>query len=227
MRHCRIYDQIRLLDTYGMEQVRVNYRNGRAELVPPDELQNKGHCPYFKKGIHMARGDVYVSRFDLNVEHKKIEMPPRPTLRLAQPIFGDDGSRHGLLVLNLNQEQILGLLANRDRNSELGYWLVNRQGYWLYSDDLTAIWGFQLGHDRTIKAVEGLEGILDRPIGGLVETPQGQFAFNRVNLNSHASSPNVISDEMRNIVSAEPCWICSRSFPATCSIPAPGSGCGS
>ncbi|PTW62237.1 PAS domain S-box-containing protein [Breoghania corrubedonensis] len=206
-RHRGIYDQIRLLGPDGMERLRVNHRDAETRIVPADELQDKAHRPYFTKGIQLSAGDVYLSRFDLNIENGRIETPHRPTMRLAQVVFGPSGKKLGLLVLNLDGEKILQLLAHRDRNSDLGYWLVNPQGYWLYNEDPSLSWGFQLSRNTTISNVDGLGKLLDRPIGGILEVPAGQFAFNRIFLNSHGASPGLVDDIERNIVSEEPYWI--------------------
>src|SRR5205807_277188 len=36
-----LYDQVRYLDAGGMEIIRINYRDGRAEVVPDSKLQPK------------------------------------------------------------------------------------------------------------------------------------------------------------------------------------------
>ncbi|MEI2386487.1 PAS domain S-box protein [Breoghania sp. JC706] len=206
-RHRRIYDQIRLLGLDGRELLRVNYRDGEIRVVPEDELQDKQGRPYFRGGVLLPPGDIYLSRFDLNMEHGKVEVPHRPTVRLVQGVFGPDGRKLGLLVLNLDGDRILGVLAHRDRNSDLGYWLLNSQGYWLYDENPSLCWGFQLGLNRTVADVEGLGDVLKSPSGGLIETPQGQFAFNRINLNSHTAPYGLIEGSQHTVISEEPYWI--------------------
>jgi len=95
-----LYDQIRFLDTSGMELVRINYHAGEAESVPPDELQSKASRYYFRQSLSLTRGEVFVSPFDLNVEHGEIEQPVQPVIRFATPVYGSNGIKQGLLVLN-------------------------------------------------------------------------------------------------------------------------------
>ena len=51
----KLYDQIRFLDTTGMELVRINYQNGAAENVPPDELLSKAFRYYFRQSLSLEK----------------------------------------------------------------------------------------------------------------------------------------------------------------------------
>src|SRR6202011_612885 len=64
-----VYDQIRYLDTTGHERVRINYNDGRCAVVSESELQAKAGRYYFAQAMLLDRGEVFVSPFDLNVEH--------------------------------------------------------------------------------------------------------------------------------------------------------------
>ena len=70
-----------------------------------------------------------MSELDLNFEHGKIEEPHRPTLRAVAPVFLD-GSRRGLMVLNIAAD---GLLASLRVNLPAGSDLVmlNATGGWI------------------------------------------------------------------------------------------------
>ncbi|WP_321342545.1 PAS domain S-box protein [Breoghania sp.] len=201
-KHRAAYDQIRLIDTDGMERIRVQYRYGAATVVPPGELQSKAHRDYFMDTTALERDDVYVSSFDLNIEHHETEYPARPTIRVVQPVVDDAGVRRGILVLNLIGEKVLEVLARRDRNSDLRYWLINPAGYWLFSEDPTRAWGWLLGHDGNISQIPGLSEAVDNPVGGLINTPDGQFAFNRIHLSAQ-NIPGVVD----NVLSEDPYWI--------------------
>jgi len=96
----RTYDQIRLIAANGREIVRVNYHDGKAEIVPTDRLQNKKSRYYFTETMRRSPGKVYVSRFDLNVENGSIEIPYKPVIRFAVPLFKSNGTRWGILILN-------------------------------------------------------------------------------------------------------------------------------
>ena len=71
----KIYDQIRFIDKSGMEIVRVNYNNGNPKIVEKEQLQSKEHRYYFKESFKLKKGEIYISAFDLNIEHNKVELP--------------------------------------------------------------------------------------------------------------------------------------------------------
>jgi len=99
-RNKRVYDQIRYLDKTGQEVVRVNYNNGKPTVVPTEKLQNKAGRYYLKDVIKLEMGEVFISPFDLNIEHGKIEEPIKPMIRFGTPIFDNQGNKKGILLLN-------------------------------------------------------------------------------------------------------------------------------
>ena len=50
------YDQIRWLDSSGMERERVNYNNGNPIIVDKNKLQNKSKRYYFTDVVKLNRG---------------------------------------------------------------------------------------------------------------------------------------------------------------------------
>lgn len=146
-----VYDQIRLLDTDGQESVRVNYRNGEVEIVPTDELQNKAARYYYKEALSLDKFDVFVSPFDLNVEHGQIEQPIKPVIRFLTPIFDTSGAKKGLLALNYLGAPLLSKL----RQVAVGFrgktMLVNPSGEFLHAPDSSYEWGWLLGHKRNFR----------------------------------------------------------------------------
>ena len=64
-----IYDQIRLIDRKGQEIIRINNQNGHSTIVDKSELQLKANRYYFKESMRIQRNEIYISPFDLNIEH--------------------------------------------------------------------------------------------------------------------------------------------------------------
>jgi signal transduction histidine kinase len=146
-----IYDQIRYLDNKGRERVRVNRGDkGLAVSVPEGELQSKAGRYYFIQTMRLKRGEVFVSPFDLNVEHEEIEQPLKPAIRFATPVFDRDGQQHGILVLNYLGEGLLRKLAEVSVPFTGSTWLLNRTGHFLRGPKPEDEWGFMLGHGRTL-----------------------------------------------------------------------------
>lgn len=145
-RESRIYDQIRFLDADGMERIRINYNDGRPVLVTDQQLQNKKDRYCFEQVSSLVPGSVYLSEFDLNVEHGEVEQPLKPTLRVAMPVENAAMERSGVIVLNYFGSHLLqhihehpqrGPLSNQGNLS-----LLNGDGYWLSATDSEDEWGW-------------------------------------------------------------------------------------
>ncbi|MCB9674650.1 MAG: sensor histidine kinase [Alphaproteobacteria bacterium] len=100
MRATQQFLQLRALDASGREIVRVNFEDGGAFRVPDGALQPKSHRYYFREGMALGPGRVYVSPLDLNIEHGKVEEPPRLVLRVVAPVIGEAGNL-GVVIANL------------------------------------------------------------------------------------------------------------------------------
>ncbi len=149
----RVYDQIRYLDADGRERVRVNFNDGRPAIVLDSELQPKADRYYFTEALRLNQGEVFVSPFDLNVEHKQIERPLKPTLRFATPVFDRAGVKKcGVLVLNYLGAALLRKLAEVSGPFPGTTVLLNCQGHYLRGPTPYDEWGFMLGHDRSFAA---------------------------------------------------------------------------
>lgn len=141
MRVTGLYDQVRLLDVSGREVLRLNWVEGRAVRVPAAALQDKSSRYYFSDAIRLAPGQVYVSPLDLNIEGQAIEVPYKPTLRVAKPVFNSEGRAGGVLVLNYLANEMLEDFRLILRG-EARAMLLNREGYWLNAPDPADAWGF-------------------------------------------------------------------------------------
>jgi signal transduction histidine kinase len=144
-----VYDQIRYLDAAGRERIRVNANDGRPSAVSEAELQPKASRYYFAQALRLDRGAIFLSPFDLNVEHDEIERPLKPMLRFATPAFDRQGVKRGILVLNYLGAALLGKLDKGTVGFAGKVWLLNRDGYFLRGPSPEDEWGFMLGHDRT------------------------------------------------------------------------------
>lgn len=136
-----IYDQVRLLDNSGMEILRVNYSNGKAELVPREELQLKAGRYYYKAALQLHESEIFISPMDLNIENGKIERPFKPMIRLATPLFVID-RLSGVLILNYLAEELINLLHDEHAYYLGDFMLLNQEGYWFHSHNREDEWGF-------------------------------------------------------------------------------------
>ncbi|WP_456300312.1 sensor histidine kinase [Pseudomonas aestuarii] len=137
-----VYDQIRWLDEYGMERVRVDLREGQATLRDSAQLQNKADRYYFAETMALPAGEIFLSRFDLNLEFGVVEQPFKPTLRAATPVFDRQGKRRGVLLLNYLGQGLLSRLKQVSDAYGDTLSLVDSEGYWMLAADPEDAWGF-------------------------------------------------------------------------------------
>ncbi len=100
--------QLRYIDINGEEKIRIDRpnTNGDYKIIENLNLQNKEHRNYFEKSIKLSKNEVYISRIDLNIENKKIEIPYKPVLRFSVPIF-EENKKTGILIINIFAEELL------------------------------------------------------------------------------------------------------------------------
>ena len=181
-----VYDQIRFLDIDGKEVIRVNYRDGRTQIVPADSLQTKADRYYYRDASTLNPGEIFISNFDLNVEHGQIEEPLRPVLRFLTPVADDTGDIHGLLALNYSGNQLLQRLNSLSLPGTT--LLVNSSGQYIRGHSTDDAWGWLLGHSRSF--------VNDFPLAwqriaaeqeGQFSTDEGVFTFRSVRLSAASS----------------------------------------
>lgn len=144
------YDQVRWIDQTGRERLRLNFVDGQARRVPEEALQDKSRRPYFLRASKLPRGAIYVSPFDLNIEREQVEVPHKPVIRFATPLFDDRGHRRGILVLNYLGQTLLDRFVQAAGSGAERLMLLNRQGYWLRGQNQVDEWGFMLDKATTL-----------------------------------------------------------------------------
>ncbi|MET0029355.1 MAG: PAS domain S-box protein [Candidatus Thiodiazotropha sp.] len=143
------YDQIRWIDEYGQERVRVDYDPNGSYAVPVKDLQDKSSRYYFADTMELKANQFYVSPLDLNVERGEIEVPYKPMLRVSTPVVDRDGNRRGILVLNYFGKYLLEAAGVETQN--IG--ILNSEGYWLKTHSKQDEWGFMFGNEQASLAV--------------------------------------------------------------------------
>ncbi len=105
------YTQVRFLDSSGHERVRIDRQRGSSapNVVPLEQLQDKGGRYYFKEASQLPSGRFWHSNLDLNMERGQIEKPLNPTFRVAAPIYVDNRFA-GLVIINLRADHLLQTL---------------------------------------------------------------------------------------------------------------------
>jgi PAS domain S-box-containing protein len=146
------YLQFRIIAADGRELVRVDRSGpgGAVRIVPGDELQDKGARDYVRDTLASPAGELYVSSIDLNREHGEIERPDTPVLRIATPVYAADGTRFGILIINLDMRPIFGRLRASALEGGSVY-VVNDRGDYLVNSDRSKEFGFEFGRRDRIQ----------------------------------------------------------------------------
>jgi methyl-accepting chemotaxis protein len=135
-----IYQQIRFINTKGMEVVRIDYKGGKAKIISKDKLQNKKDHYYFADAIKLKKNELMVSRLDLNRENGQIESPINPVLRYATPIFNEINELQGIIILNVQAQKFLNIIGKAQLSNETLVF-VDKEGHYYQHPDPAKSWG--------------------------------------------------------------------------------------
>ena len=143
------YLQLRLigLDNQGLELVRAERLGNRIETVPDDQLQSKGHTNYFKEGIKLPPGEVYLSDVNLNREYDQISEPHTPVMRAVAPVYTNEHTLFGIIVINIDfNELVKNILVSEHGGTT---YLLNQHGDFLVHPAPDKEYAFEYGKRYT------------------------------------------------------------------------------
>ena len=134
------------IDDNGREIVRVDRSgpNGATRIVPAEGLEPMGDRNYFKETIKRRPGEIFVSWLRLDRPGTEAANPPRPTLRVATPMFTPDGKLSGIFIIDVDMRPALDRVRASARPGESVY-LVNERGDYLLHPDQAREFGSELG----------------------------------------------------------------------------------
>lgn len=140
------YAQIRYIGLAdgGRELVRAEYSDGEIVVTEESGLQAKEDRDYFRDGLALQPGQTIFSEITLNRERGTIELPYRPMLRAIRGAFDEDGKLFGLVVINVDARQLLGLLR-AGASPDGRVYLTNSRGDFLLHPNAGVAFGFDLG----------------------------------------------------------------------------------
>ncbi|MEG4213713.1 methyl-accepting chemotaxis protein [Microcoleus sp. S13_B4] len=145
------YMQLRYIDNSGKEIVRVDSDGTNIQVIPDSQLQNKADTDYFSATMKLKPGEVYVSSLNLNKERGKIEIPYKPTIRYATPIFNPKGERQGFLITNALGSTLINMVKNFNPELSDQSFILNQDGYYLAHPNSKKAWGFELQTNENVK----------------------------------------------------------------------------
>ncbi|HAS88514.1 MAG TPA: diguanylate cyclase [Desulfovibrio sp.] len=198
--------QLRYISPEGMELVRVNIDGGGAHRVGRNFLQDKGDRLYLKEAEKL-NDQVYVSRFDLNMEFGKVVIPYNPVIRIVKKIHANGKSR-GYLVLNFSGDRLFRIFSETGAESFGSLYLVNDGGGWIVGPDETYNWKFLFKPEQGLIEREFPE-VWAKISGnnyGQFTGADGVYTFDSLNGNSfhYALHQDVVFSEGWKVISRVP-----------------------
>ena len=141
------------LDDDGRELVRVDRAgsNETVRIVPEENLLQRNDRSYFQEATRLGPSQIYVSPLDLGRRNGQIEEIHRPTLRIAAPIFAEDGKPFGIFMINVDMRRAFDRARSSVGRGENIY-VVNKQGDYLIHPDRSQEFGWLLGKKTDWKA---------------------------------------------------------------------------
>lgn len=116
----------------GRELVRVQREHGDGAIVEKtaDALQSKAHRNYFQRTARLSSGEIFISDISLNREHGRLEYPLWPTYRVATPVFDNNSTLFGMIVINYHAGALLERIKS-DLPADTALFLNNTRGHYI------------------------------------------------------------------------------------------------
>lgn len=194
------YGSLRLIDSRGMEVIRVDRSPEGARAQPDAKLQDKHARDYVPETLALPLGRVRISRMDLNAEHGVIERPPNPTIRLSLRLQADAAHPDYILIANLRGAVLLKTLQDALVAGDGEHWLIDHEGYWLIHPEPAMNWGFQLDRSKQLGTLYPELATMLEQDRGTLRTSQALYVFRRLEGLSNLVHAGVIQAEPRLVL---------------------------
>jgi len=124
--------QLRFIAINGDERFRIDQdNNSNISVISAENLQNKSDRYYVQDFLKLKEGEIGYSKFDLNVEHGKVETPFNPTLRMGEGVY-IGGDFVGIVVINFYMQEWIQSALNF-ANVEIA--MIDKSGFFLMHND--------------------------------------------------------------------------------------------
>ncbi|TAM54506.1 MAG: diguanylate cyclase [Paraburkholderia sp.] len=146
MTHHPEYLQIRLVTRshHGLERIRVERGAQGIVVAGEGEFREKGQFPYVFDTLAAKAGHVYLSPIGLTPQAGANAGGGKPAMTVGAPIVDLDGSKVGVLVIDIDLAQVFQRLGD-DLRSGYEIYLANEWGDFLMHPDPNQTFGFERG----------------------------------------------------------------------------------
>jgi GGDEF domain-containing protein len=125
--------QTRIIGKNGKEVIRVGRlsENNQPFIVEKRKLQDKSQRVYFQELSKLGSETIWHSKLDLNIENKKVEIPYRPTIRIAMPIL-QNGEFFGVVILNLLTKEFFDAIGT---STSFEHFIIDKDNNYIMHPD--------------------------------------------------------------------------------------------
>lgn len=146
------YSQIRVLNSRGVEILKVKNSENETILADGKDLGNESDKYYVKEALALEPNQIYISPLDLETTDSMVEYPINPIFRVAVKSFDKNQKNFVILMLDFKANTILkeaktaGAKEEQIKEEHKGM-LVNQDGYYLAHEDANKEWGMLLENE--------------------------------------------------------------------------------
>jgi len=136
--------RVRFIDSKGQEIMKIVNKEEKTIIESQNNMESQISSEYYEDIQKIPEGEIYVSEMDLNRVNGAVEIPSKPVIRIATPIYYG-GEYKGFLIINYFGSEILEIFNENFENSEFSFVehvLVNKEGYYLYNNNENKTFGF-------------------------------------------------------------------------------------
>ncbi|MDO9048986.1 MAG: PAS domain S-box protein [Methylobacter sp.] len=212
VKYRELYDRILFLDENGRERVRIDRNRGQSVIMSARELEDKSNLYFVEQTLTLNKDFIYISPFDLAIEHNKIEQPIKPVIRFGTPVYDQHGQKRGIILLGYRGQRLIDRLRAISRQSIGSLWLLNAKGYWLIGARPEDEWSFMYpGRKNRLFADDYGEAW-----SSIIEHPERlQFMINGDLFTYGEILPKALFGDIREgVVSGDERWLLVARVPA-------------
>lgn len=188
--------EARVISESGKELIRINRTKENTDpyIVSQNELQDKSDRYYFQEVSKLKEKTIWHSKIDLIMEHSKIEVPYKSTIRAAMPLFLN-GKFAGMVIVNILTNDLFKAIGT---SSVFEHFIIDKEKNYIFHPNNQFSGNKYTGIKRDIKEdfPDGLNvnGIYTYPIDDILNNDDDAILV----LKTKENYENLLIDEKLN-----------------------------
>jgi len=127
----RRYSFIRFINNAGYVKIMIQY-DGKSSVIF-DESYNayKGNTSFFLDSQVLEKGEIFVSKFELDISEQSEGSPQRPITRYIIPAYDKKGIKAGIIVLHYMNDLLVNRLLGVRSKSGSEFFILDIEGNYI------------------------------------------------------------------------------------------------